>query len=79
MLSACGSSILLGYCTQLHEKTYRYRNLAAVIEYRERHEREEHKAMHEAVLNRDADLAVELMKKHFEITGNIVLSTGKFI
>ena len=31
LLSACGSSILLGYCTQLHEKTLRYRNLAEVM------------------------------------------------
>jgi len=74
LLSACGSSILLGYCTQLHEKTFRYRNLAAVMKYRERHELEEHRAMQEAVLNRDADLAVKLMKAHFEITGKIVLS-----
>ena len=76
LLSACGSSILLGYCAQLHEKTLRYRNLAAVMEYRERHELEEHKAMQEAVLNRDADLAVNLMKAHFEITEQIVLSSG---
>lgn len=76
LLSACGSSILLGYCTQLHEKTLRYRNLAAVMEYRERHELEEHRAMQEAVLNRDADLAVKLMKAHFEITGEIVLASG---
>lgn len=76
LLSACGSSILLGYCTQLHEKTLRYRNLAAVMEYRERHELEEHQAMQVAVLNRDADLAVKLMKAHFEITGEIVLSSG---
>jgi GntR family carbon starvation induced transcriptional regulator len=76
LLSACGSSILIGYCTQLHEKTLRYRNLAEVMEYRDRHELDEHRAMQEAVLNRDADLAVKLMKAHFQITGNIVLSSG---
>jgi len=76
MMSACGSSILLGYCAQLHERTLRYRNLAAVMEHRERHELEEHKAIQEAVLNRDADLAVKLMKAHFEITAEIVLSSG---
>jgi GntR family carbon starvation induced transcriptional regulator len=76
LLDACGSSILLDYCAQLHEKTLRYRNLAAVMEWRERHELEEHKAIQEAVLNRDADLAVKLVKAHFEITEEIVLSSG---
>ena len=78
LLSACGSSILLGYCTQLHEKTLRYRNLAEVMEYRERHELEEHRAMQDAVLNRDADLAVKLMKAHFRVTGEIVLPVAVF-
>ena len=76
LLSACGSSILIGYCAQLHEKTLRYRNLAAVMEWRERHELEEHKAIQEAVLNRDADLTVKLVKAHFEITEEIVLASG---
>ena len=46
------------------------------MEYRERHELEEHHALQEAVLTRDAELAVKLMKAHFEITGEIVLSSG---
>lgn len=76
LMSACGSSILQGYCAQLHENTLRYRNLAAVMEYRDRHELEEHRAIQDAVLNRDADLAVKLMKAHFEITAEIVLASG---
>ena len=76
MMSACGSSILLGYCAQLHEKTLRYRNLAAVMEYRERHELEEHRAIQEAVLKRDPDLAVKLMKAHFMVTAEIILASG---
>ena len=76
LLSACGSSILLGYCVQLHEKTLRYRNLAAVMEHRERHELEEHRGMQEAVLERDTAQAIKLMKAHFEITGEIVLASG---
>ena len=79
LLSACGSSILLGYCEQLHEKTLRYRNLAAVMEYREQYELKEHLALHKAVLKRDADLAVKLMKAHFEITEEIVLSSGSIV
>ncbi len=76
VLSACNSDILLGYCTQLHEKTLRYRNLAAVVEYRERHELDEHRALQDAVLDRNADLAVELLNKHFRVTADIVISSG---
>jgi DNA-binding GntR family transcriptional regulator len=76
LLSACNSSILLGYCTQLHEKTLRYRNLGAMVEYRERHELEEHRAIQQAVLDRNADLAVDLLNKHFRATADIVKSSG---
>lgn len=76
LLSACGSSILLDFCIQLDERTLRYRNLAAVRAHRDRHELDEHRAIQEATLNRDADLAVKLMKSHFEITLEIVLSSG---
>lgn len=76
VLSACSSSILLGYCAQLHERTLRYRNIAAVVKYRERHELEEHRALREAVLDRDADRAAELLHKHFRVTADIVIESG---
>ena len=76
LLSDCGSSILLEYCVQLDEKTLRYRNLATVRKQRDRHELDEHRAIQEAALDRDADLAVKLMKAHFEATLEIVLSSG---
>ena len=76
IISACNSGILLGYCTQLHEKTLRYRNLAAVVKYRERHELEEHRALHAAILDRNADRAVELLNRHYRITAEIVISSG---
>jgi DNA-binding GntR family transcriptional regulator len=76
MLSACDSEILVGYCSQLHEQTFRYRNLGEVLEYRERHELDEHGAIHDAVLDRNADLAVEHLKKHYEVTAEIVLASG---
>lgn len=76
LLSACKSSILLGYCTQLHEQTIRYRNLAEVVEYREGHENDEHRAIRDAVLERDADKAVELLNSHYNITGKIVIDSG---
>lgn len=76
LLSACNSNILLGYCAQLHEQTLRYRNLSEVVEYREGHESQEHKAIRDAVLDRDADKAVELLTSHYQITANIVIESG---
>jgi len=76
LISACNSSLLLGYCAQLHEQALRYRNLTAMVDYRERHETDEHEAIRDAVLNRDADLAVESLIAHFKVTADIVLSSG---
>lgn len=76
LLSACNSDILVGFCAQLEEQTLRYRNLAAVVEYRERHELEEHRAIQDAVLARDADKAVESLIAHYQITADIVIASG---
>ncbi|MFQ5661076.1 MAG: GntR family transcriptional regulator [Gammaproteobacteria bacterium] len=76
LLSACNSNILLGFCAQLFELTLRYRNLAAVVEYRERHELDEHRALYGSVLDRDADEAVKLLVAHYQVTADIVLSSG---
>lgn len=76
LLSECESSILLDYCAQLHERTLRYRNLSAVVAYREGNESKEHKAILEAVLDRDADRAVELLTSHYQITAEIVINSG---
>ena len=76
LLLACDSKILLGYCEQLHEQTLRYRNLSSMRAYRERHELDEHRAIRDAVMDRDADKAVELLRAHYRITGEIALATG---
>ena len=78
LISACDSSILIDFCAQLQKRTFRYRNLAEVVAYRDRHELEEHRLLQEAALNRNAELAVELLTKHYTITSEIVLSTGSF-
>ena len=76
LISACNSSLLLDYCAQLQEKALRYRNLTAVVAYRERHENDEHKAIRDAALDRDADLSVELLIAHFKVTADIAMSSG---
>ena len=78
LISACNSTILMGFCAELSERTFRYRNLAEVVEYRDRHELEEHQQLQEAALSRNADLAVELLHKHYTITSEILLASGRF-
>ncbi len=78
LISACDSSILIRFCAELHQRSFRYRNLAEVVEYRDRHEIEEHEELQKAVLNRDADKAVELLKRHYTVTSEILLESGRF-
>jgi DNA-binding GntR family transcriptional regulator len=78
LISACDSEILIGFCSELHQRSFRYRNLAEVVEYRDRHELEEHRELQDAVLNRDADTAVELLRKHYTVTAEILLASGHF-
>ena len=78
LLSACNSSILIDFCAQLQNRTVRYRNLAEVVEYRDRHELEEHRELQQAVLGRNADQAVDLLTRHYTVTSEIVLASGRF-
>ena len=78
LISACGSDILLNYCSELHQRSFRYRNLAEVVEYRAGHELDEHRELQQAVLDRKADLAVDLLQKHYKVTSEILLASGRF-
>lgn len=78
LISACNSEILMDYCAELHQRTYRYRNLAAIVEYRDRRELEEHEELQKAALDRDADKAVDLLKKHYTVTSEILVDSGRF-
>jgi GntR family carbon starvation induced transcriptional regulator len=78
LISACDSSILMRFCAELHQRSFRYRNLAEVVEYRDRHEIEEHDELQKAVLKRDADKAVELLKRHYTVTSEILVEGGRF-
>ncbi len=78
LISACGSDILMDFCAELHQRSFRYRNLAEVVEYRGQHELEEHNELQQAVLRRNADLAVELLHKHYKVTSDILIARGHF-
>jgi DNA-binding GntR family transcriptional regulator len=78
LISACNSSILMDFCEELGQRSFRYRNLAEVVEYRDRHELEEHRELQQAALSRDVDLAVKLLHKHYTVTSEILLASGRF-
>ena len=78
LISACDSSILIDFCAELHQRSFRYRNLAEVVEYRDRHELEEHEELQQAVLAHDAGKAVDLLKKHYMVTSQILVESGHF-
>lgn len=74
LISGCQSRWLLNFCEQLSDQLYRYRQLSVKRVYPNRHEREEHKAMLDAVIERDAARAIQLMRKHYETTADIILA-----
>jgi DNA-binding GntR family transcriptional regulator len=79
LISACRSKTLIDFCAQLLYRTLRYRNLSGMAEYREDQEREEHRSICEAVLNRDADTAVERLQAHYRLAQKIVTASGALI
>ena len=74
LISGCQSRWLLNFCEQLSDQLYRYRQLSVKRIYPNRHEREEHKAILDAVIERDAPRAIQLMRKHYETTADIILA-----
>jgi DNA-binding GntR family transcriptional regulator len=78
LISACGSEVMVDYCEQLQSRTFRYGNLATERKHQNRNELEEHRALHDAVLQRDADLAVSLLQDHYMTTCEILLASERF-
>lgn len=71
LLDKCGSSLLLGFCSQLMDQSVRYRNMSLKTNpsrLRREGAASEHMAILDAVLNHDADLACGLLKTHYQIT-----------
>jgi GntR family carbon starvation induced transcriptional regulator len=71
LLDRCGSSLLLGFCSNLMDQAVRYRNLSMNTNpSRQRREgaAAEHKEILDAVLDRDADRACALLEDHYRVT-----------
>ncbi|MBX2836845.1 MAG: GntR family transcriptional regulator [Gammaproteobacteria bacterium] len=73
LIDACGSPILLKFCSQLYDLNIRYRFLAGKsVHYSKRNVAREHKNILEAVVKRDADQASNYLLKHYTTTGEFL-------
>ena len=72
IISGCGSGILIQFCHQLYDQNIRYRNIAGSAAYRRRDITKEHAAIFDAVVVRNANLAVECLIDHYNSTGQFL-------
>jgi GntR family transcriptional regulator, carbon starvation induced regulator len=63
---------LIGFCEQLFDAADCYRHLARATSARRNAPRDEHPAMVEAIVARDADKAAALLNAHFMRTAELV-------
>ncbi|MDX3906743.1 MAG: GntR family transcriptional regulator [Pigmentiphaga sp.] len=73
LIGGCGSRWLIGFCEQLADQLYRYRQLSVQKIFPDRPIQQEHEALMEAITAGDADLAVSLLTEHYQKTARIVL------
>ncbi|HTJ98981.1 MAG TPA: GntR family transcriptional regulator [Bordetella sp.] len=71
LLEGCGSPLLIGFCEQLYDHAYRYRQLAARKAYKHRHEMDEHRAIFDAIMEDRLDDAQRLLAEHYRRTASI--------
>jgi DNA-binding GntR family transcriptional regulator len=74
LVAGCGSQWLLHLQSLLYAQSERYRRLSVPFEMGERDVQQEHQAILESTLARDADKAVQLLADHLEKTTRILLS-----
>ena len=73
LLAACGSPILLRFCSQLYDLNIRYRYLAGTSKsYGVRDVDAEHRAILDAAVDRDIALASKLLQDHYRSTGDFL-------
>jgi DNA-binding GntR family transcriptional regulator len=74
LVSGCGSRWIVRISEQLFDAAERYRLLAA-DHVPERNELDEHRAIVDACVNRDADGAVALLKSHYGRTFDVIVNS----
>jgi GntR family transcriptional regulator, carbon starvation induced regulator len=74
LISACDSPILMQSCRDLFDRADRYRTFSLTGEVGSRDVLEEHRAIMDAAISRDADRAKSLLALHYESTAELVRS-----
>lgn len=72
LIAECGSSMMLKFCNQLYDQNIRYRQLSGKKAYPTRDVAEEHSAICDAVLARNAQKASDLLVDHYKKTSGFV-------
>jgi GntR family transcriptional regulator, carbon starvation induced regulator len=75
LVAGSGLPKLIAFCMQLFDVAERYRILYA-WKYPERNERHEHARILEAVLDGEADHAVDLLAAHYTVTLDLILAAS---
>ncbi|MEO7851331.1 MAG: GntR family transcriptional regulator [Rubrivivax sp.] len=76
LIAGCNSRWVLGFCDQLADQAYRYRQLSAQQAFPKRKEGHEHQAIVDAAFCGDADQAVALLCEHYRKTADIIVEAG---
>ena len=79
ILSGCESKLLIKYCLSLYEQTLRYSNLIINEKCRQDQEEKDHQAICDAILNRNADEAIQLLRSHYQITKDLIIKSDNLI
>jgi len=72
LIAASGSRRLEQYCEHLFDSSERYRHVGRKAGIKGENREQEHRALMEAVVARDAEAAAKLIKAHFEHTAELV-------
>ena len=76
LVGHCGSRWLTGFCEQLYDQAYRYRQLAVKSAYKRRNELAEHRAVVDALVAGDTAAACGALTAHYNKTARILLDAG---
>ena len=77
LISNCGSRWLIGFCEQLADQLYRYRQLSLKRVFPKRHEGDEHQTIVDAAIAGDADRAVAFLQSHYQRTADMILGSPR--
>lgn len=72
LIAGCGSRPLVEFCEQLADRLFRYRRLSIRKVFTTRHVGDEHRAILDAVLDKDPARAAELLAAHYRRTAEAI-------